>query len=57
MPTLFERSVINLGQGSCVITLPKAWLRYYGINPGDKLEVIINGELVIRLPKAKRKPK
>jgi len=51
MPTLDERSVINLGQGSYVITLPKAWLRYFGIKLGDKLEVITNGELVIRVPK------
>lgn len=50
MPTLDKRSVIDLGQGSYVITLPKAWLRYFGIKPGDKLEVIANGELVIRPP-------
>jgi bifunctional DNA-binding transcriptional regulator/antitoxin component of YhaV-PrlF toxin-antitoxin module len=48
MPNLVERSVINLGQGSCVICLPKPWLRFYGIKPGDKLEVISNGKLIIR---------
>ena len=53
MPTLVERTVINLGQGSYVITLPKAWLRYFGIKPGDKLEVIGNGELRILPPKRK----
>lgn len=51
MPTLNERAVINLGQGSYVITLPKAWLRYFGIKPGDRLEVITNGELIIRPPR------
>lgn len=53
MPTLVERSVINLGQGSYVITLPKGWLRYFGIKPGDRLEVVSDGELVIRPPKRK----
>lgn len=51
MPTLDKRSVINLGQGSYVITLPKAWLRYFGIKPGDRLEVVTNGKLVIHPPK------
>ena len=49
MPTLVERSVIDMGQGSYIITLPKAWVRYYRIRPGDKLEVIIDGELTIRV--------
>jgi bifunctional DNA-binding transcriptional regulator/antitoxin component of YhaV-PrlF toxin-antitoxin module len=47
VPNIYDRSVINLGQGSYVITLPKAWLRYFGIKPGDKLEIISNGELRI----------
>ena len=49
MPTLVERSVIDMGQGSYIITLPKAWVRYYRIRPGDKLEVISDGELIIRV--------
>jgi AbrB family looped-hinge helix DNA binding protein len=48
MPTIVERSVIDMGQGSYIITLPKPWIRYMGIKPGEKLEVIANGELVIR---------
>jgi len=40
-----------LGQGSYVITLPKDWIRYFGIKPGDKLQVISNGELRIFPPK------
>jgi AbrB family looped-hinge helix DNA binding protein len=35
-------------QGSYVITLPKAWLRYFRLKPGDTLEIIANGELTIR---------
>ena len=48
MPVEFERSVIDMGQGSYVITLPKPWVRYLGIRPGNKLKVISDGELVIR---------
>lgn len=54
MPTLTERSVIDLRQGSYAITLPKAWVRYFGIRPGDKLEVVTNGELRVH-PKRKRR--
>jgi AbrB family looped-hinge helix DNA binding protein len=49
MATLVERSVIDMGQGSYVVTLPKAWVRYHGIKPGEKLEIISrDGELIIR---------
>ncbi len=54
MPTLIIRLVIDMGQDSYVITLPKAWVRYFGIKPGDKLEVVTNGELRVR-PKGKRR--
>lgn len=40
MPTIVERSVIDMGQGSFVITLPKGWCRYFKIRPGDKLDVM-----------------
>jgi len=54
MPTLVERSVIDMGQGSYIITLPKPWVRYMGIRPGERLEIIANGELVIRRKRKKR---
>ncbi len=47
MPSSYLRKIIDMRKGSCVITLPKAWLRYFGLKPGDKLEVIANGELTI----------
>ena len=55
MPNLYERTVIDLNQGSCVVCLPKAWLRYHNIKPGDKVEVVtdvIPGTIQIR-PKPK----
>jgi AbrB family looped-hinge helix DNA binding protein len=57
MPNLVERSVINMGQGSYVITLPKPWVRYLGIRPGEKVEVISDGELIIRRKKTRRQRK
>ncbi|MEK7848504.1 MAG: AbrB/MazE/SpoVT family DNA-binding domain-containing protein [Chloroflexota bacterium] len=48
MPTETVRSIIDLGQGSVVITLPKAWVRYYGLRPGDKVLVVTNGKLVVK---------
>ncbi len=49
MPTIEERKVIKGGSSSCLICLPKPWVRYNKIKAGDKLEVITNGELTIRL--------
>ncbi len=54
MPTLVERTVIDMGQGSYIITLPKPWLRYFGIRPGDKLEIETDGDLIRRRPRRKR---
>ena len=48
MPTLTIRKLIKFGDGGVVITVPKAWIRYYGLRAGDKLEVIADGELIIR---------
>ena len=48
MPTLTFRKLIKFGDGGIVITVPKAWIRYYGLRAGDKLEVIADGELTIR---------
>ena len=52
MPQIYERSIIKFGDGGCVISLPLAWLRYYGLGPGDKLDMIVNGEIIVR-PKGK----
>jgi hypothetical protein len=53
MPQIYERSIIRFGdEGGCVVSLPIAWLRYYGLGPGDKLDMIVDGDIII-----KRKPK
>jgi AbrB family looped-hinge helix DNA binding protein len=48
MPTLTYRKIIRFGQSGLVITIPKSWIRYYNVKAGDRLEVIANGELIIR---------
>lgn len=47
MPTVVERSVIDMGQGSYVITLSKAWCRFYRIRPREKLTIVTDGDLII----------
>lgn len=47
MPSLTKRKTFKIGQ-SQAITLPKAWLEYFGIKPGDRMEIIANGDLTIR---------
>ena len=48
MPTLTFRKIIKFGQTGLVITIPKSWIRYYKLKAGDRLEVIADGELIIR---------
>ncbi len=45
MPSIFERSILNFAGGdSFAIVLPIQWIRYYGLKPGDKLQVVANEE-------------
>lgn len=55
MATLELRKVIDMGQGSWVITLPRPWLRLHGVHKGDVLEVVTGeGQLVVRIPRPDR---
>ncbi len=47
------RTVSKVGGSSLMVTLPKGWLRYMGIKAGDKVEVITNGEIIIRQKRRK----
>ena len=49
MPILVERTLFKIGNGGFAITLPKAWVRYYKLRPGDKVEIIANDDLTIRV--------
>ena len=48
MPIVVERSLFKIG-GGFAVTLPKAWVRYNKLKPGDKVEVIANREVIVRL--------
>ena len=53
MPAVTERSLIPMGNGGLVITIPKSWARYYNLRAGDKVEVVVNGIMKVK-PKRKR---
>jgi bifunctional DNA-binding transcriptional regulator/antitoxin component of YhaV-PrlF toxin-antitoxin module len=48
MPIVEQRMIYRVGKSSLAITLPQNWLRYFGLKPGDKVEITANGELTIR---------
>jgi hypothetical protein len=41
--------------GGVAITLPKAWINYHRLKPGDSIEVVIDGDLIIRVKKPETK--
>ena len=49
MPILVERRLLRIGNGGFAVTLPKAWIRYYKLNPGDQVEIIADVDLIIRV--------
>jgi bifunctional DNA-binding transcriptional regulator/antitoxin component of YhaV-PrlF toxin-antitoxin module len=49
MPVIFERKLFKIGEGGIAVTIPKAWVRYYDLQPGDKIELIVNQEIIIRV--------
>ncbi len=51
MPIKVERTLFKIGEGGFAVTLPKAWINYYQLKPGDKVEVIADSEIVIRVKK------
>jgi len=53
MPIKVERILFRVGEGSFAVTLPKAWVTYNRLKPGDTVEVIVNDGVLIRV---KEKP-
>ena len=43
-----KRKIIRIGDSSLAVIIPKAWLRYYDLGYGDSVEVISNGDVVIK---------
>jgi antitoxin component of MazEF toxin-antitoxin module len=57
VPTLTFRKLIKFGGGGLVITIPQGWIRYYSLKAGQRLEVIADGELIVRPEKSITKNK
>jgi antitoxin component of MazEF toxin-antitoxin module len=53
MPIMVERILFRVGEGSLAVTLPKAWVVYDRLKPGDVVEVIVNEGVIIHI---KEKP-
>lgn len=53
MPILVERIVFRVGEGSLAVTLPKPWVTYNHLKPGDTVEVIVDEGVLIQV---KNKP-
>ena len=49
MPIEMERSLFKTGEDSLAVTLPKAWTRYLQLKAGDRVLIVVNDDLVIRL--------
>jgi len=51
MPIKVERILFRVGEGSLAVTLPKAWVVYNRLKPGDTVEVIANDGVTVRIKK------
>ena len=51
MPIKVERILFRVGEGSLAVTLPKAWVIYNRLKPGDTVEVIANDGVLINVKK------
>ena len=49
MPIKVERILFRAGESSVAVILPKAWIVYNRLKPGDKVEVIVNDGVHIRV--------
>jgi antitoxin component of MazEF toxin-antitoxin module len=49
MPIKVERILFRVGEGSLAVTLPKPWVIYNRLKPGDKVEVIVNNGVLIHV--------
>jgi antitoxin component of MazEF toxin-antitoxin module len=48
MPQKENRKLVQIGKTSVGVILPKAWLRYFSLEHGDKVEVVSNGNITIK---------
>jgi antitoxin component of MazEF toxin-antitoxin module len=48
MPQTENRKIIRIGKTSLGVILPKPWLTYFSLQAGDKVEVVSNGQIIIK---------
>ena len=53
MPIQVERILFRVGEVSLAVTLPKPWVIYNRLQPGDIVEVIVNDGMTVHI---KEKP-
>ncbi|AQU05296.1 AbrB family transcriptional regulator [Dehalococcoides mccartyi] len=51
MPIKVERILFRIGEGSLAVTLPKAWVVYNQLKPGDVVELIVNDGVTVHIKK------
>jgi antitoxin component of MazEF toxin-antitoxin module len=51
MPIKVWRGLFRVGETSLAVILPKPWVDYYNLKPGDIVEVIADDEVTIRIDK------
>ena len=51
MPIKVERILFRIGEGSLAVTLPKAWVVYNRLQPGDTVEIIVNDDVTVHINK------
>ena len=54
MPIQVERKLFKIGEGGIAVVLPKAWINYHKLGPGDKVQIVADEDLLLRI---KVKPK
>ncbi|MFC2016463.1 AbrB/MazE/SpoVT family DNA-binding domain-containing protein [Chloroflexota bacterium] len=54
MPIKVQRVLFRVGEVSLAVTLPRAWVAYNNLQPGDKVEIIANDEVLICIKKELR---
>ena len=48
MPHKENRKIIRIGETSLGIILPKAWLCYFSLHAGEEVEIISNGQIIVK---------
>jgi antitoxin component of MazEF toxin-antitoxin module len=56
MPIPEERPLFKTGE-SLAVTLPKVWIKHFHLQAGDRVEIVVDEELVIRVRREGEKRK